>query len=684
MATRTQSAPVIDGRLDDAVWQQATPIGRLTQTTPLEGEEATEPTEVRFLYDDERLYIHLRFFDSQADQIIVSSKERDANLEVDDRFELVLDTFHDQRSAFWFQMNAGGSKSDALIDNGNFNKPWDGIWDGKSSRDAEGWSCELAIPFKTLNFDKTISTWGFNVKRYLGRNRESSQWANPRINVSLFNIDQAGLLTGLEGIRHGIGLDLIPFWVGNATHDRARDKDATILGESGLDAFYKLTTNLTLSLTLNTDFAETEVDERRINLTRFPLFFPERRDFFLQDSGVFSFAGFNRGFTPFFSRTIGLNNGAAIPIQAGLKLTGRVDGYNIGVLDVQTEAGDDNDRENLFVTRISRNLGEKSLIGGIVTHGDPSSAGDNTTYGVDAQFRTSDFLGDKQLQATVWGLKSESSGIAGSDAAAGASISYPNDLYRWNLGMQAIQTQFNPALGFVPRRGIRSYNGEFSYKPRFTNGIRQLEFGVDSSAVYNTASDLETWSTKVTPIGMEFDSGEEIKLEFEHTQEALFEDFEISDGFVIEAGDYRFDRLRLELESAAKRPLSAQLSFGSGTFFDGRRDDLSASLHYRHSALFSGSAEWSQNDIDLSAGSFQTQISRLRARFSLTPDLSWNTFVQWDNESENIGINSRLRWIPTPGHEMFLVVNETLNENRDSLVQDFQNLAFKISYTLRL
>ena len=457
----------------------------------------------------------------------------------------------------------------------------------------------------------------------------------------------------------------------------------TIQGEAGLDAFYKITPNLTLSLTINTDFAETEVDERRVNLTRFPLFFPERRDFFLQDSGLFTFAGFRRGFTPFFSRTIGLNEGAAVPIQAGLKLSGRVDGYNIGVLDVRTGSEGDLDPQNLFVSRISKNIGEESSIGGIVTNGNPGGDGNSSTYGADAQFRTSDFLGDKQLVATVWGLKSNNEGIEGRDNAVGASLRYPNDIYEWNLSFQSTEEDFNPALGFVRRRGVREYNGGFTYQPRLGTAIRQLEFSVESSAIYDFDGSLETWSTELQPVGVNFESGDSVRLELEHTEERLNEGFEISDGVTIDAGEYGFDTARIEFDSANTRPVFVRSFLRTGSFFDGRRDDFFTSLNYRHSAYFTGSMEWSQNNIDLEDGEFQTQVSRVRARVSFTPDLSWNTFVQWDNNSELIGINSRLRWIPTPGQEMFLVFNETLNENGNSLVQDFQNLAVKIAYTFR-
>ena len=219
-AVRTTMAPVIDGRLDEAVWKQAVPIGELTQVVPNQGAKPSERTEVRILFDAEHLYVGVRLFDSRPDEILTSSMERDARLDSDDLFEIIFDTFHDKRSAFWFQMNAGGSKSDALITSGGgFNKPWDGIWEARSSVDAGGWSTEMSIPFKTLNFDPEASAWGFNFSRNLGRKRETSQWASPQPENRIFNISKAGTLLGIKDIKQGIGLDVIPFWVGDARRD---------------------------------------------------------------------------------------------------------------------------------------------------------------------------------------------------------------------------------------------------------------------------------------------------------------------------------------------------------------------------------------------------------------------------------------------------------------------------------
>ncbi len=692
-ATRAATPPGIDGRLDEALWQSAEPIGELVQVEPVAGVAPSETSDVRILYDADFLYVGLRFFDREPEKIIASTRERDQQLDADDRFKLVLDTFHDHRSAFYFVMNSAGSKSDALInDNGrDFNRRWDGIWYGAARADELGWSAELAIPFKTLSFRADGGVWGFNLERHVGKRREDARWSGPTRDTTIFSVGDAGELHGLEGLRQGIGLDLVPFFVADLESDLVTS-DTDLFGEPGLDAFYKITTNLTLSFTLNTDFAETEVDARRVNLTRFPLFFPEQRDFFLQDAGLFGFASFSNDVIPFFSRRVGLSPaGEEVPILAGAKLTGRAGPYNLGVLDVQTDDLDGLDGQNLFVARVTRNVGEQSTIGGIATFGDPNSSQTSGLLGFDATYRTTSFQGKKTLVASAWALASDNEDVSGDDLAFGAALEYPNDLWSWNLAAKEIQANFDPRLGFVPRRDIRKYSGEIEYGPRIGGTIRQLEFGVGTELISDTADELETARVELQPLGIEWESGDELRFTLEHDRDEVPADefpppspgFEISPGVFIPVGEYDFDRYRLEFESASKRPLSINVGVSAGEFFDGDRLETGLALAWRSGALFTTALEYEQNDVDLPGGEFTTQLARLRTQFSFTPELSWNTFVQWDNDSESIGIQSRLRWIPTPLQEIFLVFNETFDEDGSSVVPLFEELSFKISYTFR-
>jgi hypothetical protein len=683
-STRTATPPAIDGRPDDAVWQTAQAIGELRQIEPEFQAPGSERTEVRFLHDTDALYMLVRCFDREPERILATSSERDANLSVDDRVEIIFDTFHDRRSAFFFQINAAGSKGDALItDNGqNFNKPWDGIWDGAARIDAEGWTAELALPFKTLAFQEGATVWGFNIERYIGRKREEVRWANVNRDYRLFNIYHAGELRGLEGLNQGIGIDVVPFFVAHAQNDRVGN-DRDLLGEPGVDVFYKLIPSLTFSLTVNTDFAETEVDSRQINLTRFPTFFPERRDFFLQDAGVFQVG--SNSLLPFFSRRIGLDeNGAEVPILAGAKLTGRAGKYGIGILDVVTDESGDLERQNLFASRITRDVGEQSTIGLIATHGNPRGGPDNTVYGVDGTWRTSRFRGDKNLILNGILLRADSEDLSGDEGAMSLSLFAPSDTWSFDLAALEIQKNFVPALGFVPRTDIRRYSGEVVYEPRPEwDGVRQLEFSLQSAVFTDTDDELETVEVEAQPFGVTFESGDEARLELSHTRDELTEDFEISEGVVIPIDTYEFTRARLEVETAGQRELSGEASFEFGDFFDGRAEGYGAGVRWQPGPAFAAIAEYERNEVALEGGDFDTRIARLRTNVSFTPELSWNSFVQWDSESDTYGIQSRLRWIPRPHQEFFLVFNEELADDSGSLAPVFQDLSFKATYALR-
>ena len=688
-ATHTEQAPKIDGRLDDDVWQLARPLSALTEVLPVEGATPRDATEIRVLFDSKAIYFGIRCFDSEPERLISTTMERDGFFDSDDRIEMVLDTFLDRRNAFYFQVNPAGSKGDALItDNGQtFNKPWDGIWRCQTSTDELGWTVEMAIPYKTLNFEEGLGTWGFNLDRYIGRRNERHRWANPSQDYGLFRIFQSGDLKGLEGMQQGIGIDVAPFLVGRHLDARGMNPDDGFDFDAGLDAFFKLTPSLTASLTINTDFAETEVDERQVNLTRFPLFFPERRDFFLQDAGKFEFSNLGSNLIPFFSRTIGLAGGEPVPLTVGGKLTGRAGDYSVGVLGVQTDDLDALDGQSLFAARISRDIGKQSTLGTIITQGNPLGTGDNQVVGLDANYRTSSFLGDQQLIGNLWGLLSDTEGVQGDQSAFGAALAYPNDLWNWNLQLFEIQENFNPAMGFVPRTGIRQYDGEFAYNPRPGDHIRQYLYEISTSVTTDLDDRLETAVVEWQPFGVEWESGDELLLEFTRTEERLANAFEISDGIAIPQGEYDYWDYSLAFASAVKREVSFEASITNGDFFDGESFQYEADLLWQPGPEFSASFGYEHNDIDLVAGDFTVDVARARLTRSFTPNLSWLNLLQWDSESRTFGLHSRLRWIPAPGQEVFLVFNESLddpiNQPGDRLDRVYQELAFKVVYTLR-
>jgi len=358
-AERTTGTIHVDGRLDEPAWGQAQTIGPLIQREPLEGREATEPTDIRILFDEQALYIGIVCHESHEGGLVSTQLTRDANLDVDDRVTIVLDPFFDHRNGFFFQVNPAGARSDGQISNNaqSLTRDWDGIWDAAVTRTSDGWTVELSIPFKTLRFRPDQTVWGLNVERQIKHLFETDRWAAARVTSWIGNLADAGQLTGLEGARQGHGLDVRPYVSGG------RDTgEGQFTG--GVDVFKNLTPNLNASLTVNTDFAETEADIRQVNLTRFPLFFPEKRTFFLEGAGVFDVAGLAGGtdLIPFFTRRIGLHGdedtGGEVPIGVGAKLVGRQSDYNVGLLDVETRDLADLPlgRQNLFAARVSRNL----------------------------------------------------------------------------------------------------------------------------------------------------------------------------------------------------------------------------------------------------------------------------------------------------------------------------------------
>lgn len=685
LVTRIDTAPVIDGVLDEACWRDAPTLGELRQMTPRVDAEPSERTEVRLLHDGRTLFIGLHCFDSAPAEIVATLRRRDDDLDPDDRVEIIIDTFRDRRSAYFFQIGAAGSIGDALMSgNGrSFNKPWDAIWQGRATIDASGWHAELAIPFESIAFDPADPTWGFNLNRVIKRKEEFLRWSGHARDDSFFRMTSAGDVTGLEGARQGLGLDLVPFFTAKARHERDGDDD--LAGEPGLDAFYRITPSLQAALTLNTDFAETEVDDRRVNLTRFPLFFPEKRDFFLQDAGIFEFgSGGATTLLPFFSRRIGLDAaGTPVPIQGGGKLTGRAGDWNIGVLAVVTDATATLDRENLFVSRVSRNFGEQSSVGVLATAGDPTSAGSSATYGADVSLGTSRFLGDKQLRGGAYVLRSDNEGVEGDDVAFGGELSYPNDLWSFGFAFDEVQREFQPKLGFVPRTGVRAYSGEATLRPRFEGHVRRTEHQLEISAVTDLDDRLETGEVELQPIGFEFDSGDEARFELEAIRERLDAPFDIQDGVTIDEGEYDFVRARVAGETSQKRALAIEGSVEGGTFFDGERFDLSAGVLWRPSALFNTLVEYERNDVDLDAGAFVVHVGRARAEVAFSNELTWSSFVQVDNQSDTLGVFSRVRWILGPGREVFVVFNEALERDDGSVSSPFEELAFKIGWTLR-
>ncbi|MBK8099342.1 MAG: carbohydrate binding family 9 domain-containing protein [Planctomycetes bacterium] len=690
------AAPRIDGWLEDPCWAGAPAIGELTMVEPWEGREPTNPTTVKLLHDRHALYIALWCDDRDPASIRATQRARDARLDPDDRVELMFDPFENRSTAYFFQIGPGGSLGDILVSaNGSrFEKPWDAIWSGEARVTARGWQAEIAIPFRSIPRKAGATSWGFNLRRIVRTANEEYQWASPTQSVPFFRVSEFGTITGFGAIDDGIGVDVVPFAAVSATRDpRATDDDPRFDPDAGGDVFYRITPELTLAATLFTDFAETEDDERQINLDRFPLFFPEKRDFFLEGSSYFSFGPGSDGgqttFLPFFSRRIGLDrSGNKIPLLAGVKVTGEVGPWELGVLDVETESTDVVDERNLAVVRVKRSLGEQTALGILGTAGRPTGDGANGVVGADFYHRFQRFFGDLDLQVYMNGVVSQSRGTGGDGESFQAEGHATGREWQFRAGSRWTAVDFDPALGFVQRRGTRHWYFTPTWQPRLGEG-----HGIRNFAIEGRLQRFESWSGDRQEIeygfdklGVELHSGDEAGFFVRRRFQAVTEPFDLFDGSsVIAIGDYWTTRYGIKVESSEGRPWNVIAELGRGDFFDGDSTDFEVDFAWRTGPLLHLALGYETAHVDLGADrSFTTQIGEGRVDLHFSPRVSLRTLAQYDNESRELGWQSRLRWIVTPGSDFFAVLGAGwLREDDDSLVPTRQSLTCKLLWTIR-
>ena len=678
----TTVPPQIDGKLDDPCWQNAPTISDFTQVEPRAGAAPTERTEVRLTYDRDYLFIAVRCFDREPDKIVAKQMQREADLESDDTIALAFDTFARKRTGYYFRVTPSGATEDSLLDpDGKPKTEWDTIWNARTRIDELGWTAEIAIPFKSISFDPGGSVWGFNVERVIRRKQEIVRWASPDLNKNVTSVADLGQLRDMAGMRQGLGIEFKPFFVAHHSDGDGRDSDFDF--DPGFDLFYSITPSLTASLTMNTDFAEADVDKRQVNLTRFPLFFPEKRDFFLQDANLFGFGAY-KGPLAFHSRRIGLGPlGETVDLLGGGKLTGRIGNLDIGLLDVQVDDTEGVPSKNLAVGRASYRVGEESSIGGIFTRGDPQGPGDNSLLGADVNFRDSHVFGTNIFKAQSWFMAADDDKTAGRQMAFGASVRYPNEPLLAEAYASQVDSDFNPGLGFVSRAGIRQYGGKLGYRWRPGGYIRSIGIQTEPYYVTNLEGEIETESVVLPGIDFVNEAGDSLNLGFAMNRENFDEDFEIQPDVIIRGGDYRFNRAFALLTSTSARPVSAFASVDIGGFYDGTSREFGAGLEWRANSHVYLAAEGTLSQVDLPEEAFDVVVGGVRANFTFTPDLSWNTIVQYDNVSETAGVNSRFKWTFRPGSDIFLVFNYGFDVE-DGRFRTFSNdITTKLVWTFR-
>jgi hypothetical protein len=660
----------LDGRLDDPVWQGADSIFEFRQREPLEGQPVTERTVVRVARDAAALYIAVRAYDREVVAIRATQLRRDADLSSDDNVTLLIDGFHDRRSAFLFGTNPNGAMWDAQFSGvDDLNQDWNGIWQVATSRDTAGWTAEFRIPFLALRFHAgPDAEFGFNVRRLIRRKNEEDLWCSYGRAQGLYRLNNEGGITGLGDLHRPHDLELYPYALARAVeaeHDSVGRETAGGYrdGKAGVDAKLAITPTLTADFTVNTDFAQVEADQQVVNLTRFPFFFPEKRAFFLESSGLLDLGTPGR-VDLFYSRRIGLDtSGAPVSILAGGRVYGRLGPWRVGVLDAQTGTGDN---ANNAVVRIQHDLFDRSYVGAIATlRSGARGQGIERAGGLDIDLPL--VIHGKNVEPKFWIAGSQTPGVPGTPLAWRVSTDNPNDLFDNFVSLYRIDSGFAPPLGFVRRTGIWETTGHVDFMPRpGVLGIRQLDltFPIPSWDIIanKTGSPLRSgdWQTawfEWRVFGGDRQNGDHFEVNLQRLMDAPTDTFDIFRGVRIPPGRYWWSRYELQYFMSPGRPLSIGAFANWGRFYGGRSTDLELSAAWRGGGHIIVSTNLTRTTVQLPVGAFTALLLANRLEYDINTRTSVLAFVQYDNENERVDFNVRVHWIPVIGDDVYVVWN---------------------------
>ncbi len=707
---RSPQPPVIDGILDEPAWADAAVIEDFTQQEPNEGQPATERTIVRLMYDSESLYIAMEAHDSIADGVIATEMRRDSfQLLDEDNFQIILDTFNDNRSGYMFVTSPLGAKLEQQISeegeggysrsssstNSNVNVDWDGVWDVSTQQTENGWVAEIEIPMVTMRFPKTDrQVWGLNFMRNIRRKNEQVYWAPVPKGYELTRVSRAGTLLGLAGIDRGMDLRITPYVLGAGRQDRniSAGFDASGLNDVGVDVKYGIAAGLNLDLTLNTDFAQVEVDEQQVNLTRFPLFFPEKRDFFLENSGMFSVKSqqsFGRVADLFFTRRIGLANGQPVPIIGGTRLTGKVERHNLAVMNIQTQAVGGQPGENFFVGRYSRDIFARSKVGGIVVNKEAIGGSHfNRTMAVDTSLTPHPFL-----SITGFVAKTESPQVTRDDMMGHMMVMWLSPSARIYSEYSDIQDNFNAEVGFVPRLGIRRSKLHGQWNPRPGRwGIRSMDPMMNVEYTTDQSNRLLTRRVHHM-IGVQFEDGSSVTFITNKMFEQLDVPFQISKNTTIPVGTYRFWQPSVFYRSDPSQRVSGNARYSPQGFFGGRRVDWGGGLNWRATSRIAAQASFRRSDVTLPGGAFVADLASTTFDLALSPEMTLRSLIQYNSTTDSISTSVRFNWIYKPGSDIYIAYDELRTDDflgldptlrHNGYVPWIQNrqLAIKMTYLL--
>jgi hypothetical protein len=672
-AFRISEPLTLDGQLDEEWYRTIPAIDGFVQSEPREGEPATEKTEVWVMFDDENFYVGARNYDSQPERMVANDMRHDSpTLIQNEHFVIAIDTFHDRRNGYDFMLTAaGGMLEEQFFDERNPTRDWNPVWDAKAGRFEGGWTAEMRIPFKSLRYRPGNGTWGMQITRYI-------RWKNERTWVSLqprqygpapFRVSVAATLTGLETPPLSRNIEFKPYAIGGLTTDRtARPTpiDNKRNGDVGLDVKYGLTGSLTADFTVNTDFAQVEEDEQQVNLTRFNLFFPEKREFFLEGQGIFNFggrAGSGGGDQPilFFSRQIGISGGRPVPILGGGRLTGRVGNFNVGVVNIQTD--DDPAVQavdtNFTVLRLRRDVLGRSTVGALFTNRSAAVGGDGAaqTFGVDGLFSLY-----TNVRIDTYVARTQTPGRSGDDMSYRGYFDYNHDRYGANIEYLGVGENFNPEVGFMRRTDFHKMaaNLRFSPRPRAQRLVRKYYYNAGYTYITTGTGRLETRGVSAN-FRTEFSGGDNFNIDYDRNYELLEAPFRIVPGVTIPVGGYGFYTAATSYQLGTQRRFNGTFSVSRGTFYTGRQTAASYRGRLAIHPQLALEPNISYNWIDLPQGNFTTKLYSMRATAPLTPRMYISTLLQYNSSNSSFSTNARLRWEYQPGSELFVVFTEGRN-----------------------
>jgi Carbohydrate family 9 binding domain-like len=688
MRIEVSQAPAIDGDLSDPIWAEAAVIEGLKQADPDQGQPATERVVLRILYDANNLYFGVYAYDDPK-LIISRTRERDGNLNAGDAIRIFLDPERTRRDGFAFEVNPSGARLDALIQNNtDYLTAWNTIWTARTKIVSDGWTAEIAIPFHSLSYDPSQADWGFDFTRVIRRRAERARWTSDVASIPNQDISQSGTLTGIHDTNVGIGLDVQTYARLSVKRDFKPTTHDSLSGAFSGNAYYKIAQALTGTLTLNPDFSNSPLDERQVNTTRFSLFYPETRDFFLQDAFSFEFGGLGFGSStpnaqPFFSRNMGLVNGVPVTILGGAKLSGSYDTIGIGAISVRTNESHGIPGQTLSVVRATAPVLDSSKVGFIFTNGDPTGLTRNTLAGGDFQYRDLHVLGDNILESDSYYERSFSSAVR-SDSTFGTYLNYPNEPWGGYASFKQVGRNFDPALGFINRPGIRDYELEISERNRYRDQyLRSLQFRLDNFLVTDLHNHLQSRQTHFW-ITVQNRFVDVIEMHFYNYFENVPATFLLPGSIPVPPGQYEWTNFAPRIDTTNGRAIVFTWQLECCHFYNGDylNSDLAITVRYRD--LLEFAPHYLTTWIDLPTGKVTIHVLQGVTTINFTPDMSLILQGQYDNISHNFGFAARYRWEYEPGQEIFAGFGQsaTIPGLHDFQPQTTQ-FSFRLGHTFR-